>query len=117
MDPVKNDSMQLVPGGTGDPPVLGGNLPPSSGERAVTPNGAPLLDDLAGLVARPNRPMACSTQTIDCMDPAKSAYGIHLFTSPAVQGATLAPLFSFRSIDVLSTRWPRLAPPHRHPLW
>ena len=32
---------------------------------AIEPSGAPWLDDLAGLVARPNRPVACSTQTID----------------------------------------------------
>ena len=53
--------MQLVPGGTANLAVLGGNLPPRSEERAITPNGSPLPRDMAGLVAHPHRPVACAT--------------------------------------------------------
>ena len=47
--------MQLVPGGTANLAVLGGNLPPSSEERAATPDREPILK-------RPGRAGSPSTQ-------------------------------------------------------
>ena len=49
-------------GGTGDPPVLGGNLPPSFGRSALKPQGSCRRTQGGGRVARRNGPVARSTR-------------------------------------------------------
>ena len=49
-------------GGTGDPPVLGGNLPPGCGRRMFKPQGGCRRTQSGGRVARRNGPVAHSTR-------------------------------------------------------
>ena len=49
-------------GGTGDPPVLGGNLPPSRTHDGRSPFSARVVRAAVGRVARQNGPVARSTR-------------------------------------------------------
>ncbi len=56
----RNDAIGL--GGTGDPPVLGGNLPPSRTHDGRSPFNARVVRTAVGRVARQNGPVARSTR-------------------------------------------------------